>query len=97
MTNLIKISSIATVIAITLVVTTFANAGDPTQSKWYKRTQWVDPVYKTLNYAAEQPVPIPDSRYNTFKYSWKAGKYIAEKGRFGERLYNRFEHQNRKK
>lgn len=84
---------------VTLFVETAipAAAGDPTKSWWYRGTNWVDPTRKLLDSAANQPVRIPDPRYQTFKGSWNTGKFIAEKGRLGDRLYNYLERNNKRK
>jgi hypothetical protein len=69
-----------------------AMAQDPTQSRWYKGTQWVDPTYRFMNGATRLPSrAVPQQyrpHYNAFKYGWKGGNYIERRTRSGDRLYN---------
>jgi hypothetical protein len=88
---------IALVGVLFMLTATSAIAGqrDPTQSRWYRATNWVDPTVKYMNQATSKMVPVSDPRYNAFRGGYNAGKFISERGNLGGRLYNRLEGRRR--
>ena len=77
--------------AIGLGAVSPALAYDPTRSRWYRATQWVDPTYRAMNRIMRTPPRfVPRSfrlHYRAFRGGWNAGRHIERRFHTGNHLY----------
>ena len=90
-----RFSMIAATTLIALMATgATAQTWDPTQSKLYKATPWVEPLYRGLDSAQRiaphvAPKNLKPQTY-AFRGGWEVGKAIEKRFDLGGKLYNRF-------